>query len=108
MQAETRRRACGWAAHCIASGGRAQVRGQENLTLYRSLGDDLGSALSLNILGNVARNRGEYGNAIRLLEESEAISRQREFTWALAEALNNLAVTARRQRDHDRAKRLLA
>ena len=87
--------------------GRAQVRGQENLTLYRSLGDDLGSALSLNILGNVARNRGEYGNAIRLLEESEAISRQREFTWALAEALNNLAVTARRQRDHDRAKRLL-
>ena len=85
---------------------RAQARAEESLSLHRALGDDLGAALSLNVLGSVARNRGEYGLALKLLEEGEAVSRQGGHTWALAEALNSIGLTARRQRDHERARRL--
>ena len=86
---------------------RAQARCEESLRLYRSIGDDFGVALSLNVLGNVARNFGQSDQAVRLLEESVALSRAHDFPWALALALSNLAVTARRQRDLARARRLL-
>ncbi len=86
---------------------RAQARCEESLQLYRSIGDDFGVALSLNVLGNVARNLGQSDQAVRLLEESVSLSRAHDFPWALALALSNLAVTARRQRDLARAKRLL-
>jgi predicted ATPase/class 3 adenylate cyclase len=79
---------------------RADALGQEGLQLYRELGDALGIALVLNVLGFIARNHGDYARAKTLLEESLAISRRFGHKWALAEGLNILGVAARRQGDN--------
>lgn len=86
--------------------GRAVALSQESLAVYRQLGDRLGVALSLNILGGVTRNQGDHARATALFEESLALSRQSDHKWALAETLNALGIVARRQGDYGRATAL--
>ncbi|MDR7419698.1 MAG: tetratricopeptide repeat protein [Armatimonadota bacterium] len=82
---------------------RAEALAAESLQRYEMLEDSLGTALALNVLGNVARHRGDYATATAYLERSLALSRQGGQRWALAEGLNILGLVARRQGDLARA-----
>ncbi len=101
--------AYGAAVLAFAQGDYAQAEAlcRESLAQYRLSGDTLGMALSLNVLGSVARNRADYDQTTQLLVESLAHSRQSGHKWALAETLNILGIMVRAQRDHGRAKALL-
>jgi len=87
--------------------GRAQALGEESLAIFRTLGDDLGVALALNVLAIVARNRGDFDGANRLVDDSETVSRRSHYNRALAEALNIRGTTARRQRNYNGAREIL-
>ena len=82
----------------------AWIRAEEALFLFRQERDDAGAALTLNVMGNVCRNRGDYERAEQLLKESAEIGRRLSSTWPLAESLNLLGLVARRRGDHATAQ----
>jgi predicted ATPase/class 3 adenylate cyclase/DNA-binding CsgD family transcriptional regulator len=86
---------------------RAATLGEESLTLFRELHDQRGIALSLNVLGYVARMRGDYAAARSMCEESLAIFRQEEDKWYIAQTLYYLASMATFQGDHATARALI-
>lgn len=71
----------------------------EALALFRALGDDAGSARTLNLLGVAAWRQGEYAQAIALYEEGLRLATdlgdQRERAFALV----NLGIAVYRQGD---------
>ena len=84
------------------------ARGQleEALGLYRVLGDERGVASSSQILGSIARERGDYARAEALHEESLALWRELGDEAGEARSLNYLAYVAWLQQKHQRAKKL--
>jgi len=87
---------------------RAATLGEESLTLFRELGDQHGIALSLNVLGYVARLKGDNAAARSMSEESLAIFRQEDEKWNIAETLYFLASMATFQGDQATARTLIA
>ena len=63
--------------------------------------------MSLNNLGNVALDQGDYPAARALLEESLAIRRELGDRWGIARALSNLGNVALNQGDYPAARALL-
>jgi tetratricopeptide (TPR) repeat protein len=88
--------------------GRAAALSEEELTLFRNLGDTRGSAFALYNLGLVAYRQGDYGRASALLEEALALFRDLGDTQNIGIALSNLGEVARAQGDYGRASALLA
>ena len=85
---------------------RASERLQEALALYRSLRDDRGVASASQLLGSIARERGEYARSEALHEESLAYYRKLGDEVGEAQSLNYLAYVAWLQGKHARAREL--
>ncbi len=79
---------------------------EEALALYRTLGDDRGVASVSQMLGSIARERGEYARSEALHEESLSIWRGLGDEVGEARSLNYLAYAAWLQEKHERAKAL--
>jgi tetratricopeptide (TPR) repeat protein len=108
--AEARARALegvGWLASGQGDLDRAQATAEEGLKLSTEpgLGDVVAADLQ-NVLGEVARQRGDYEWAVKLLEESLALHRGAEDRRGIAWSLGNLANALGDLGDHDRAKEL--
>lgn len=73
-------------------GGRAEALNEESLALYRSLGDDWGTAVALDALSQQKSNQGQHHQAIQLLEESLAIRYCLEDEQGIARSYNVLGL----------------
>ena len=82
---------------------RAEALSEECLARCRELGDTAGIALSLRILGMIARNRCNFVVACSRTEESLALFREVEDKEGTASALNNLANIVSQQGEYARA-----
>jgi predicted ATPase/class 3 adenylate cyclase len=94
------------AAHVAYARGdndRAEVLSAECLARCRELGDATGVALSLRMLGGVARRRYNFEAAIPLTEESLALFREVGDKEGIAWALNNLAGLVSMRSEYARA-----
>ena len=74
--------------------------------MRRKFDDKRGTAISLNNLGAVARYRGDYAEATRLLDESMRLRQTIGARTGIATGLGTLADIARCQGEHARAKDL--
>src|SRR5438105_4121141 len=79
---------------------------QDSLAIRRELGDRPGIAASLNNLGLVAFEQGDYPAARALYEESLAIRRELGDRRGIALSLGNLGTVAFEQGDHLAARAL--
>jgi predicted ATPase/DNA-binding SARP family transcriptional activator len=86
----------------------ARDRLQEALALYRLLEDDWGVASASQMLGSIARERGEYARSEALHEESLALYQKLGDEAGEARSLNYLAYVAWLQGKHERARELCA
>jgi predicted ATPase len=82
----------------------ARVPLEESLTLFRTMGDQVGEASVLTRLGMVFSNQGSFARAIELLQAALAISREQGDKPGLARALNILAGCYLDTGDLERAK----
>jgi len=87
---------------------RAVACYEESRALYCSQGQGRsgGLALVLNSLGNVAHDRGDFGCAVSLLEESLILCHEMGSARGAARALTNMGEVARDRGDHGRAEDL--
>ena len=76
---------------------------EQSLSLYQELGDQWGTAASLNALAIAARDRGDYSSAERNLERSLVYWRLLPDRSGVARCLHNLANIVKVQRDYPRA-----
>lgn len=86
--------------------GRASSVGDESLAIYRALGDALGVARSLHLLGVTAQALGETATAVSLLEEAVAgYAAAGDRIWG-AVAVGQLGLAAYDRGDRERAASL--
>jgi predicted ATPase/DNA-binding XRE family transcriptional regulator len=98
----------GQLAHTQGAYMAARVLLGESLALYRTMGDERGTASALLAGGFVARVQEEYDTARALLEEGLALARANGYTFITAAALHHLGmITADVQEDYAAARRLL-
>ncbi|MBK8794415.1 MAG: tetratricopeptide repeat protein [Holophaga sp.] len=67
--------------------------------IYQKLGDGPGEARTLNNLGVLAKNRGEFSKALDYYRRAETIQSQARNTNALADLANNMANLAALMKD---------
>ena len=79
---------------------------ERSLTLFRQLGDQVGTYISLYNLAESATDRGDYESAQALHEESLTLKRAQNDEWSIANSLMSLAALARLQGDHQQAVNL--
>lgn len=79
---------------------------EENLRMWREVGDPHGTARSLHSLGLAAFFAGEYARASALLEESIAMAREVPHLPVLGYALNVQALICLRTGEYERAAAL--
>jgi DNA-binding CsgD family transcriptional regulator len=79
---------------------------QEGLRLCRELEDGVGTAYAQSNAGYVALGKGQYQQAIAVIEEAADLFLQEGEKWGAAIELGFLAVAWRNRGDHERAKRL--
>ena len=84
----------------------AAALGEEALALFRELGDTLGIARTVHLLGDTASDVGDYANAATMLEEGLALFEALGDVSSMANMLNDLGVVARRRREFDLAANL--
>jgi len=82
--------------------GPAAERLEAALRLYRELGDDVGIAGALRVLGSVAREQGRYARAVELCSESLALAEAAGDRRAAANVHGTLAMVCWLQCDFDR------
>jgi predicted ATPase len=85
---------------------RAKAFAEQNLDLFRVLGDQRGIANTLSNMGAMAVEQGDYTEARPLLVESLALRRSLGDTWGIAAALNNLARAFEGEGDYAQAEDL--
>ncbi len=95
--------AAGSVAYVRSEYERAATLLEESLTLWRSLDDHRGVALSLHKLGRVVHYRGDFERAAALYDESLALRRALADDPGVAWSLNSSAVLARDRGDDERA-----
>jgi hypothetical protein len=71
------------------------------------LGDRIAIIHALGALGHVAREMGDYAGASVRYRESLAVRRELEDASLIALSLEDFAILAGRQKQHERAARLL-
>jgi len=82
----------------------AQSYLEQSLSLYEDLGDEWGTAVSLNALAVAARDRGDYAASQANFERSLACWRLLPDRPAIARCLHNLANVVRIRGDYARAQ----
>jgi predicted ATPase/class 3 adenylate cyclase len=85
---------------------RARALFETSLDLYRGLGDELGTAMSVGSLANMAVAEGEYERAMAEYEEARALFRQLGDTSRLGQIVANMGDVANIQRRFELARRL--
>ncbi|HLK47966.1 MAG TPA: tetratricopeptide repeat protein [Bryobacteraceae bacterium] len=80
---------------------------EQSLSIYRSLGDQWGIAVSMNACAIIARDRGDYAASQRYLEESLSFWRDLGDRVAVARCLYNLANLVKSRGDFTRARAVL-
>jgi non-specific serine/threonine protein kinase len=85
--------------------GRGRVRLEESLELWRALGDQWGTAQTLNILADLERNRGDDASARSRYEEALALLRDSDLTGTVPSLLHNLGHLALRRQEIRQALR---
>lgn len=80
---------------------------ENSLSIYRSLGDQWGIAVSMNALAIVAGDRQDYSAAQRFFDETLARWRALGDRVAIARCLHNFANVARARGDYLRARTVL-
>ena len=93
----------GWFANDVDDPELGTAALQESLALYRTLGDRLGTALVLDLLGCGAEDRGDYAAAERFLTEARAHFIAVDNHTGISQATFHLGVIAYGQGDLDRA-----
>ena len=78
----------------------------EALTMFRDLEQWDHVGWSLNHLGDVARTRGNLGEARHLYQEGMDVFRQHDDTWGLARSLTDIAYVCSEESDHTTAHAL--
>ena len=86
---------------------RAAELFEEDVALYRELGDQSGTASALNSLGSAVRNAGDVERARPLFEEALAIRREMGDEPGQATALYNLGCLALDEGDRARGRAML-
>jgi predicted ATPase len=86
---------------------RMRASAQASLDLFRELGDERGTALSLNHLGIALSNLGDIDGGIVCHEENAEISRRIGDGLRLPSALNNLGYCRLRRGQYGEARALL-
>ncbi len=94
-------------AMLVDNSERAETLGGEGLALYRDLGDHVGIATCLSLLGSVARARGQYRLAAARLEEAAALFRQQGSNLESSRNLSEWARVATDQGQYEHAQTLL-
>ncbi len=92
-----------WSAFFLGDLVAAQDWGEQRLAIARSQGDEVAVARSLSMLGSLAAESGDFDQAVRLAEESVAISRSHN-AGRLANSIHNLGVVWERAGDGRRAR----
>jgi predicted ATPase/class 3 adenylate cyclase/DNA-binding CsgD family transcriptional regulator len=82
---------------------RSHGRLTQALQIGQHIEDEVDIAISLRYLGNIARDRGEYREASRLMKESLKILRAIPRTNEIIATLNNLALVVTEQFDYVRS-----
>jgi non-specific serine/threonine protein kinase len=93
-----------WEAHGYFSEGRGWL---ERLHSVGATASGTVRAKALHGVGTLALLQGDYAAARRLLEESQALSRNLGDPPGIAASLSNLGTVASRQGDHEAARGLL-
>jgi tetratricopeptide (TPR) repeat protein len=94
-RAAARAKALGWlAAATEGDFGHATTLVEEQLGLWREIGDRDGMADALVSLGSMARYQGDYPRAQTLAEEGLALFMEQETAWGIAWALQILGDVA--------------
>ena len=76
------------------------------MSIRRELEDKCSIGISLNNLGNIALQKGDYETARSHLEEAVALQREVGDRFYIANAVNNLGNVARAQSDYELARSL--
>jgi tetratricopeptide (TPR) repeat protein len=92
-----------WLAHDQMDNERALALGQESLTLYRALDDNLGIAKVLHFFGSAAGLAGDQQQAVALLEESLALYQASGDRMGISEVFCALGYRAFEQQDYGQA-----
>lgn len=95
----------GWLALAHAETDRAAKLCDEVMSLYGSLSDRSGIALSTHLRGWLTQYRGAYGEASKLLEEALAEHERLDESWQTAFALHHLGMVSRLRGDYEQARR---
>ena len=67
---------------------------EESLQIYQDIGDRVGAAWSMNLVGRAVASHGDHARAELLIGQAVAAARQENARWALAQALEGLGVLA--------------
>jgi predicted ATPase/DNA-binding CsgD family transcriptional regulator/transcriptional regulator with XRE-family HTH domain len=86
---------------------RVETLAGESLALARQVGDTAGVAHALNLLGHVARVRGQYARARAHLEEALDLFRRLGDRWMVSNSQEALAKMAAEQGQYEGARALL-
>jgi tetratricopeptide (TPR) repeat protein len=97
----------GSAAMKVGKYEAARAHLEESLTIGRELGSHRDIVFSLGALGHLAREAGDYPGCAAYYRESLRLRQSRDDRWAIAQALEDFAGLAERQRQWERAVRLL-
>ena len=76
---------------------------EEGLSIYKSLNDDFGIALTLNSLGNIASSQGDWVNARDYYEQGLVVFRARGDEGRTAVLLMNTGIVANHQKKYAEA-----
>ena len=79
---------------------------QESLAIFKRLGDKLGVARQLDVLGEISYDQGDYSRAVELHRESLAIKHEINDKEGIAVSLRQLGVIARDRGEYSQAKAL--
>jgi DNA-binding CsgD family transcriptional regulator len=74
---------------------------EQSLALFRALGDEWGTAITLTYLGNIAFFAADYAAARPLLEEASTLFRKIGQTWGIGVALYSLGLAILSERKGD-------
>ena len=86
---------------------RTEKLGSESLHLFRELGDNVGTAEALFLLGSSAWARGEYTLARSQLEEAASLYQEMGEQWKRGRCLTQLARISTVQGEYEQAQGLL-
>jgi predicted ATPase/DNA-binding CsgD family transcriptional regulator len=98
----------GWLAHFQGDAERAADALGQSLTLYRELGDRLGTGNALNLLGIAEEDRGAYDAAAPLFAEARACFEEVGDRSLVSQAVYHLGLIALGQGDLDQASERFA